>query len=156
MWITWCERQNDESYNKRMQKNLRNWVGMIIHEEFCKKLIFDHITKWYMHKAESVQEIEIRKILWDFEIQIPSLKSCGTWNDGDTDYNRCGLNTQQRLGKGTIIIGNQKTDRDHQNYRITKVSQNTGKSSEALRRLALTRSPVKDPQLTLVWKTPKA
>ena len=30
---------------------------------------FDHATKWYMHKPESVLKNEIHKIFWDFEIQ---------------------------------------------------------------------------------------
>ena len=35
----------------------------------CKKLKFDHTTKWYKHKPESVLEVEAHEILWDFEIQ---------------------------------------------------------------------------------------
>ena len=38
------------------------------HWELCKKLKFDHITKWYMHKPESLLEKETCKILCDFEI----------------------------------------------------------------------------------------
>ena len=45
----------------------------MIHWELHKKLIFDHFTKWYMHKPESVLENEMHKILWDFEIQIDHL-----------------------------------------------------------------------------------
>ena len=30
-------------------------------------------TKWYMHKRESAQEIEMHKILWDLEIQMDHL-----------------------------------------------------------------------------------
>ena len=33
-------------------------------------LKFDHTTKWYKHKPESVQENEMHKILLDFEIQM--------------------------------------------------------------------------------------
>ena len=36
--------------------------------KLCKKLKFDHTSKWYMHKPESVLEIVMHKILWDFEI----------------------------------------------------------------------------------------
>ena len=59
-----------------MQKEYKiryNWVGKVIHWELCKKLKFDHTTKWYKHKSESNLEIEIYKILWDFEIQIDYL-----------------------------------------------------------------------------------
>ena len=41
----------------------------MIHWELCKKLKFDHTTKKYMHKPESVFENEKHQILWDFEIQ---------------------------------------------------------------------------------------
>ena len=34
----------------------------------CKKLEFDHKNKWYTHNPESVQNNEMHKILWDFEI----------------------------------------------------------------------------------------
>ena len=50
-------------------KSGHDWVGKVIHWELCKKLNFDHSTKWYMHKPESVLENETHKILWDFEIQ---------------------------------------------------------------------------------------
>ena len=33
-----------------------------------QEIKIDHITKWYMHKPESVLKNEIHKILWDFEI----------------------------------------------------------------------------------------
>ena len=44
-----------------------DWVRKLIHWELCKKLKFDHNTKWYMHRLESVLENEIHKTLrfWD-------------------------------------------------------------------------------------------
>ena len=45
-----------------------DWVGMRIHWELCKRLKFDHTTKWYMYKPESVLENEMNKILWDFKM----------------------------------------------------------------------------------------
>ena len=39
------------------------------------------------------------------------------------------------------------------NNSIVENGQNTGKSPGDLRRLAVTHSPVKDHQLTLMWKT---
>ena len=41
---------------------------------------------------------------------------------------------------------------DHPNYYIIENGQNTEKSPEDLRRLAITQAPVKDHQLTLMWK----
>ena len=31
------------------------------------------MNKWYMHKPESVEENEMHKVLWDFEIQTDHL-----------------------------------------------------------------------------------
>ena len=64
--------------SKHVQKEYKtrhDWVGKVVHWQLCKKLKFDHITKYYMHKQESVQE----KIPWDFEVQtnhlIPTRKT---------------------------------------------------------------------------------
>ena len=38
-------------------------------ESFCKRLNFNHITKWYIKKPEFSHENATQKILWDFEIQ---------------------------------------------------------------------------------------
>ena len=37
------------------------------------KLKFDYITKWYMHRLESVQQSETHKILKDFVVQTDHL-----------------------------------------------------------------------------------
>ena len=50
-------------------KTRHDWVGKVIHKEVSKKLKFDHTTKQYMHKPDSVLDNQMRKILWDFEIQ---------------------------------------------------------------------------------------
>ena len=46
-------------------------------------------------------------------------------------------------------LRNLKTSRDHQDYSI-KISQNTEKSPGDLRRLAVTKTPMKNHQLMLV------
>ena len=45
----------------------------MIHGELCKKLKFDHFTKWYRYRPESVLENEMNKIFWDFELQTNHL-----------------------------------------------------------------------------------
>ena len=52
-----------------------DWVGKLIHWELCKKLIFDHMNKWYMHNPKSVLEDDTHKLLRDFEIQTDHLIS---------------------------------------------------------------------------------
>ena len=44
---------------------------------------------------------------------------------------------------------------DHPNYSIIKIGQNTEESPGDLKRLAVTQTPVRNHQLTLVWKTRK-
>ena len=71
--------------------------------------------------------------------------------DSGTNCNRRVLNTPQRLGSGTERFGNRRTNRDHPNYSIVKIGQNTEKCPGDLRILA--RTPVEHHQLTLGWKT---
>ena len=57
---------------------------------------------------------------------------------------------------GTVTKGLLKvleTSGDHPNYSIIENGQNTEKSPGDLRKLAVTQTPVKDYQLTLMWKT---
>ncbi len=54
------------------------------------------------------------------------------------------------LIKGLEDLGNHRTSGDHPNYCIIEISQNTEKSPGDLRRLAVSQTPVKDHQLTLM------
>ena len=56
----------------------------------------------------------------------------------------------KKLGKGTVRIENQRKKRDLLYYSIIKIGQNTVKSPRDLRRLAVSQTPVKDHQLTLL------
>ena len=50
----------------------------------------------------------------------------------------------------TERLGNKRTNGDHPSYCITEIGQNSEKSSGDLRRLAISQTPVKDYQLTLM------
>ena len=63
--------------------------------------------------------------------------------------------SHQRIIKGTGGLGNKRTSGDHPNDSIIENGQNTEKSPVDLRKLAVTQTPVKDHQLTLMWKTVK-
>ena len=78
-------------------------------------------------------------------------------NDGqrNTNLGRCIRNSHQEVGEETGVIGNQRENRNHLNYSMAEISENTQKSPGDLIRLAVTQSPVKNYQLTLVWKTRK-
>ena len=75
--------------------------------------------------------------------------------EGD-DYiscNWCVWNNNERLTKGIGGLGGWWTSGDHPHYYIIENGQNTEKSPGDLRSLAVTQSPVKNHQLTLMWKT---
>ena len=57
--------------------------------------------------------------------------------------------------KGIRGPGSKKMSGDHPKYCIIEIGLNTEKSPGDLRKLAVTQTTVKDPQLTLVWKTLK-
>ena len=63
--------------------------------------------------------------------------------------------SNKRIIKGTGGLGSWQTSGDHPNYSIIENDQNTEKSPGDSRRLAVTQTPVKDPQLMLMWKTIK-
>ena len=50
----------------------------------------------------------------------------------------------KNLVRGTGRIGSQRMNRDHPNYCIAKIAQNTEKSPEDLRIFAVYLTPVKD------------
>ena len=54
------------------------------------------------------------------------------------------------IGKVTGKVGNRRMSRDRPNYSITKIDQNTEKSPGDLNRLAVSETPEKDHQLTLI------
>ena len=70
--------------------------------------------------------------------------------DGDTNSNSCTWRHHQRTDKGTSRLRNQRTIRYYPDYSITMIGQNTEKSLGDLRRLAVTQTPMKDHQLTVV------
>ena len=73
--------------------------------------------------------------------------------DGDTNCGWCAWNNSQKIAKERGRLGNKKTSRDHQEYSITKIGQNTEnteKSPEDLKRLVVTQIPVRNHRLTLI------
>ena len=70
-------------------------------------------------------------------------------SDSDTICNSCTRNDHQRPSKGAGRVKNRRSNRDRLNY-IFQTDQNTEKSAGDLRRLAVTQTPVKGHQLTLM------
>ena len=54
-------------------KARHDWVGKLVHWEMCRKFLFDHTNKWYMHNPAPVLENDWHKLLWDFNIQMDHL-----------------------------------------------------------------------------------
>ena len=75
-------------------------------------------------------------------------------SDVSTNYNWSSWYSHQMINKKTGRLGNKRTSRDHPNYCIVEIGQNSKKSPGALRWL-VTQTPVRDYQLTQVWKTLK-
>ena len=73
--------------------------------------------------------------------------------DNFTNWNWCVWNSNIRITKGTGGLGSWRTRGDHRNYYIIENSQNTKKCPGDVKRLTVTQTPVKDHQLTLMWKT---
>ena len=71
--------ERDETVNlisessKLAQKEYKTRMEKVIYWKLCKKFKFDHTTKWYMHKLESILENEMNKILGDLKTQSDHL-----------------------------------------------------------------------------------
>ncbi len=70
--------------------------------------------------------------------------------DGYTNCNWCFWYSHQRIIKETGGLGSWRTSGDHSSYSIIENGQNTEKSPGDLRRLAVSQTPVKNYQLTLM------
>ena len=80
---------------QKVYKTRHDRVEKVINKELCKRLKFDHTTKWCMHNPESILENETHKIFWNFEIQtdhiIPARRP------DLTDFNKKNLNKKKNL-----------------------------------------------------------
>ena len=75
--------------------------------------------------------------------------------DSDTTCNWCTWNNLQKTDKETGRLENKRTSRDHPNYSIIKIDQNSEKSPGNLKRLAITLMPGKNHRQTLVGRAHK-
>ena len=58
----------------------------------------------------------------------------------------------KRISRVTGGLGNKRTNKDHVNYSIVEIGENTEKSPGDFKRFAVTLTPVKNHQLNLVAK----
>ena len=52
-------------------KTRHDWVGKVIKWKSCKQSKFYHVSKWYKHKPESIEENKTHKIFLDIETNQP-------------------------------------------------------------------------------------
>ena len=73
-------------------------------------------------------------------------------HDGDRETNCgwCTWDNPQRIGRVTGRVRIKRTSWDHQDYCIIKIGQNTENSPRDLKRIAVTQTPVRNYQLTLL------
>ena len=77
-------------------------------------------------------------------------KSMEHESDGDTNCNWGTRYSHQRIGTGTGRLEKKRKIRDHPNYSIVEINQNTKESPGDLKRLAVIQTSVEDHQLTLI------
>ena len=58
-----CSKLASKEYRTRYEL-----VEKVISRELCKRVKFDSITKWYIHKSEWALKIKTHKIYWKLEI----------------------------------------------------------------------------------------
>ena len=66
--ISKCSKLAQKEYEAK-----HDWVDKVIHWEMCRKFLFDHTNKWYMHNPAPVLENDSHKLLWGFNIQTDHL-----------------------------------------------------------------------------------
>ena len=71
-------------------------------------------------------------------------------SDGDISLNWSIWYNHRKIDTKTGGLGNKKKSRDHPNYSVAEISQNTEKRTGDLRRLAVTKTPLRNHQLILV------
>ena len=101
-------------------------------------------------------------ILEDYKVKIKEIKKTDKYFDLARELRKLWsrgvmviLIVTSMFRKRAGRVGDQRMNSDHQDCSIVKINQNTEKSPGDLRRLAVTRTSLKDHQLTLTGKTNK-
>ena len=117
-------------------------------------------TRPYDNKKRTCKIVDFA-VPADHKIKLSTSTLLGNWknvehkSDNYTNCNWCSWYNHRRIIKWTGRLGNNWTIGDHPNYYIIEIGQNTENSLGDLRRFAVTQTPAKDHQLTLMWKTLK-
>ena len=114
-----------------------------------------HNTQWIIFPTESSLFFIYLKRDKYLALARELKKTMGHESRGNANCIWCTRYSHQKIGTGIGGLGNKRTRRNHPNYDIIKIHQNTEKSPGDLKRLAITQTPVKNHQQTLVGKTLK-
>ena len=87
-----------------------------------------------------------------FDLAREMKKTVEQEGDVDSNFSWCIWDNPQSFDKRTGRLRNKRTSRDHPDYSIIKIGQNTEKNPGDLRRFAVSQTPVANYQLSLVWK----
>ena len=156
---TCCHSDSSEKPSANIETG-HDWVGKRIHWEMCKKYKFDRTNKWYMHNIPTPALLRTVRIL---------RRVLETWGDycHSDSSEKPSANADVKSSNEWIIIiiiiimiiiimpgrlGSWRTGREYPNDSIAKNGQNPETSPGDLRRRAVTETPVKNYQLTLMWK----
>ena len=110
-------------------------------------------------KKKKEKEKEKRNLPFDYRVKLKENKKRDKYLDLPRELRKTmehesdGDTNSIDIGSGGL--GNKSTFGDRPKYSIVEIGQNTKKSPGDLRRLVVTQTPVKNHQLTLVWKTLK-
>ena len=126
----------------------RLYLVIVNKKRTCRMVEFTVLAD---HRVK-LKESEKRDNTWTL---LENWKTIEQEGDSGINCNWLGWYSHQRIATGTGGLGSKKTSGEHQNSSIAAIDQNTKKSPEDLRRLAVTQTLVENHQLTLVWKTRK-
>ena len=143
-------------------------------KQICKRIINTFLTielwdqvsrrfKWdILHYTAVHMQENTHIIIIIVKRRINTLTLLENWKkamepDGDNYINCdwCFWYSNKRIIKGTRWLGSWWPSGDHPNDSIIENGQNTEKSPGDLGRIAITQTPVKDHQPTLMWTTLK-
>ena len=116
-------------------------------KRICKIVDFAVLADQRMNLKESEKKYKY------LDLARESKKTMEHESDDCTNCDWCFWHSNYRIIKGRGGFGSWRPSGDHPNDSIAENAENTEKSPGDLRRLAVTQTPVKDHQLTLMWKT---
>ena len=117
-----------------------DWVGKVIHWELCKRLKFDHTSKYSILKQESFQDNLMDKILWNlYTNRSPNLgqKTWSTVNLHQVNFaisvdNRVEIKGRKKTDKYLDLAWEQKQNVEYESDSFLEQSSKSWKKTEGI------------------------